>query len=86
MKLSDWEPYEGNCWVRYTNGKNTLQNRVALIQKSARVRVAPMDPALCWTEDSVNWESDGARYTPEGNRTEAKAVCDAKLKSLGYEV
>lgn len=90
--LSDWVIVDGYCATRYIKDKlNTLENRVAFIEKTPRVRTKP------FTEynDFQNWVcgvkgqggSFDANHEEEGNYgfdQESRDWCDARLREMGY--
>lgn len=93
--LSDWTVVEGHCAMRYFAGTDPedIANRVAMIEKTPRVRVAPFitdDNA----EDGDKWEGGSKGRgggDPETDQTygfdpNSRAWCDTRLRELGYSL
>jgi hypothetical protein len=81
MKLTDWIIIDEYCATRVIEGKdpNVVENRVAFIESSPRVRIAPFTSV----DDYKNWEfgSKGSEY---GFDKDSREWCDKKLLELGY--
>lgn len=85
MRITDWlddddEPY---CSMRCIAGadKNDVSNRVAFIEKTPRVRVAPYTE----TDDWKNWKQGPKGCAPEyGHYQPSRDWCDEQLRTLGY--
>jgi len=92
VKVSDWITYQGYCAMRIVAGQDPAQlgARVAFVEKTPRVRVAPYTDLA---GDHGNWRS-GPRGSSEeadggpgyGRLQASRAWCDAELARLGYDV
>lgn len=91
MKLTPWITVYGHCATRclINTDINEIKNRVAFIEKSARIRVAPFTNE---SDDFKNWKS-GPRGSGGGNPEidftygfdrDSRKWCDEELKKLGY--
>lgn len=92
MKLSGWIVVDGYCATRIIEGGDfkNVADRVAFIEKTPRVRIAPHS-----TEDWINWESgpkgDGGCLEADGETIygfyqPSRDWCDEKLVEMGYEL
>ena len=84
MKLSVWV-MEGHCSMRYVLGtdREEIENRVAFIEKTPRVRVATYDGD--WFKDYKNWREGPKGCAPEyGQYQPSRDWCDARLIEMGY--
>jgi hypothetical protein len=81
MKVSDWIIIDEYCATRTIEGKdpNLVENRVAFIEKSPRVRIASFSPV----DDYKNWEF-GRGSSEYGFDTNSREWCDKRLVELGY--
>jgi len=81
MKLSDWIIIDGYCATKVLEGTdhNNVENRVAFIEKSPRIRVAPFNG----DEDWKNWKY-GDKGSEYGKDIESREWCDNELIKLGY--
>jgi hypothetical protein len=89
MKLSPWTMVDGHCSMRYIEGTNPndISNRVAFIEKSARVRVSPFDHSKDSMYDCDNWYSGFRGHSPEyGEYQPSRDWCDNELVKMGYEL
>jgi hypothetical protein len=81
MKLSNWIIIEDYCATRVLDGTDSskIENRVAFIEKTPRIRVAPFTEI----DDYKNWKygSKGSEY---GMDEESRKWCDDELIKLGY--
>src|SRR5258708_7201167 len=107
IKLSPWTPVDDmnvmsgypSCCMRFIEGTNPDNgaNRVAFIEKTPRVRVAPYDPEDADTEyDGTNWKQGpkGMGGNCEYGTYEAQKIygfyppsrkwCDEELIKMGY--
>lgn len=85
IKLSDWI-MDGHCAMRIVEGGNpdNIVDRVAFIEKTPRVRVAPCP--YDGYKDHENWMG-GPKGTSEYGRDEiSRQWCDTLLKELGYNL
>lgn len=86
-KISDWVMTDcGAGAFRHYEGSDPdfIQNRVAFIEKTPRIRIRPAQTAFDGN-DHMNWaERDFKGSGPES--IESRAWCDAALKLFGYEV
>jgi len=99
MKLSDWIVKDGFCAMRIVKGGNpdNIADRVAFIEKTPRVRVAPFNGA----PDGLSEPGSSWKYGPKGSggpdgknpnnqlygfHPPSRAWCDAELIKLGYEL
>jgi hypothetical protein len=76
---------EDHCSFRYVIGTDPeeVENRVAFIEKTPRVRVKPYTEYL---EDHKNWEQGPKGCSPEyGTYKPSRDWCDKRLLELGYE-
>jgi hypothetical protein len=86
QRLSPWTEVPdtaGKCWMRFLEGTDPsdVANRVAFIEKTARVRLAEMtDPGT----DSMNWFA-GPKGA-DGNDQRVRDWCDEHLVELGYSL
>lgn len=92
MKLSPWIIVDGYCATRVIAGSNPskIENRIAFIEKSPRVRLA----AFSEERDQDNWlyGSKGSGGENGNNPVNqlygfyppSRAWCDEKLLELGY--
>lgn len=99
MKVSEWLVEDGYCAMRIIEGgdRENIGDRVAFIEKTPRVRVAPFDgdTGSCIESDN-NWMqgpkgcggSDGEDPSNElyGFYPPSRNWCDAQLVKLGYEL
>jgi len=58
-----------------------VENRVAFIEKTPRVRVSPY--RVC-TEDFRNWVLVGSSSSECGKDADSRALCDKVLVAMGY--
>lgn len=81
MKLSDWIIIDGFCATKVLVGTDhtKVENRVAFIEKSPRVRIAPFTEI----DDFKNWMygDKGSEYGMDEN---SRTWCDHELLKLGY--
>lgn len=85
IKVSPWTavPDADYCAMRFIEGTdpNVIDNRVAFIEKTPRVRV---QPASLLSEDWHNWH---AGWKGEDGHCEvARGWCDQHLLAMGYDV
>lgn len=94
IRLSPWTVYEGYCAMRFVEGTNpdNVANRVAFIEKTPRVRIAPMDTSNILS-DCRNWRSgpkgqggsgDAAQEQMYGFYQPSRDWCDEQLVAMGY--
>ena len=97
IKTTPWITLDGYSCFRAIEGTdpNEVKNRVAFIEKTARIRISPYDDSKCWSEDYKKW-----RYGPRGvggsGNAEKEEIygfyppcrewCDKRLILLGYEL
>jgi len=81
MKLTDWIIIDGYCAARVLEGTDSskVENRVAFIEKTPRIRVAPFTEI----DDFKNWKC-GDKGSEYGMDEESREWCDAELLKLGY--
>lgn len=83
MKLSAWV-MEDHCSMRYVLGadREEIENRVAFIEKTPRVRVAAYTE---YFQDYKNWKEGPKGCAPEyGQYQPSRDWCDAQLIEMGY--
>lgn len=80
--LSEWIIIFDFCATRAIKGTdpNLLENRIAFIEKSGRVRVKPFTKE----EDFKNWEYVCSGSSDYGNDLETREKVDDKLIEIGY--
>jgi len=96
IKLSPWTVTDDYCAMRYVEGTDPekVENRVAFIEKTPRIRTGAYDHSKCWSEDWVNW-TQGPKGSggPDGHIPEnelygfyppSREWCDEELVKLGY--
>jgi hypothetical protein len=95
MKTSDWIAVDGYCAMKIIHGGDpeNIADRVAFIEKTPRVRVAPFDgkPGSC-LETPDNWKQGpkgDSGGDPEKDQTygydpDSRKWCDAELSAMGY--
>lgn len=93
-ELSPWIVVEGHCTTRVIAGTDpdVVANRVAFIEKTPRVRIAPYSNELSFLADGVNWASGpkgSGGGDPEVDKTygfdpDSRQWCDEQLSLLGY--
>lgn len=68
--------------MRFVEGTNpdAIANRVAFIEKTARVRVSPFDPDF----DHRNWRCGHKGGDMYGEDPDSRKWCDDELVKLGY--
>ena len=84
MKVSAWV-MEDHCSMRYVLGtdREGIENRVAFIEKTPRVRVAAYDGD--WFQDYKNWKEGPKGCVPEyGQYQPSRDWCDARLIEMDY--
>lgn len=93
MRVSAWlqDPDAAHCCMRIIEGgdPHRVADRVAFIEKTPRVRVAPYTDE---DSDFHNWQSgpkgsgggDPARDLTYGYDPQSRAWCDARLREMGY--
>jgi hypothetical protein len=87
MQITDWldddeEPYFSMRCIAGSD-KNAVSNRVAFIEKTPRVRVAPYTEVDDWK----NWMQGPKGCAPEyGHYQPSRDWCDGQLRTLGYNV
>ncbi len=77
-------PFEDHCSMRILLGADPedIGKRVAFIEKTPRVRVAPYSD---FATDSANWEQGSKGSAPEyGQNQPSRDWCDQRLVELGY--
>ena len=82
FKLSEWTMYD-HCSFRYIEGTdpNKIENRVAFIEKTPRVRVKPFEIKDDWK----GWMQGPKGHDPElGKYQPSRDWCDAELIKMGY--
>ena len=97
IRVSPWTVYEGYCAMRFVEGTdpNDIANRVAFIEKTARVRIYPFEHNP--ENDGANWEygtcgctcssdDDVERAQAYGFYPPSREWCDRYLIRLGYEL
>lgn len=92
--LSPWTTHEGYCAMRFLAGTNpdVVANRIAFIEKTPRVRIAPEGLRVPAKDDYLNWwqgPKGSGGGDPEADKTygfdpESRAWCDEQLITLGY--
>lgn len=95
IRLSPWTVYEGYCAMRFVEGTdpNVVANRVAFIEKTARIRIHPFEHNP--ENDGLNWEygvrgrtcshdEDVERAQAYGFYPPSREWCDRELHRLGY--
>lgn len=85
MKVTEWITVEDGCGAtRAILGKDPdlIENRVAFIEKTPRVRIRDMRFAP--GSDYLNWASGFRGDGP--NDEESREWCDKMLALLGYEL
>jgi hypothetical protein len=92
MKTSPWIVKDGYCAMRVIAGSDPslTANRVAFIEKTPRIRVAPFSEK----EDFKNWESGPSGSgggDPEKDETYgfdpySRKWCDERLIAMGFEL
>ena len=85
MQITDWmpDPDAPHCAMRCIAGTDPAEvgNRVAFIEKTPRVRIAPFSEEGDWK----NWEEGPKGRAPEyGQYAPSRQWCDARLAELGY--
>lgn len=93
-ELSPWIVVGGHCATRVISGTDPdiIANRVAFIEKTPRIRIAPYSEELGFLADGVNWASGpkgSGSADPEVDLTygfdpESRQWCDEQLSILGY--
>ena len=94
MKVTGWIIHEGYCAFRMVEGGDpeSVADRVAFIEKSARVRIAPYTDIHT---DYLNWEGvcrgtggsgDHEAQLQYGFDPECREACDEALVKMGYEL
>ncbi len=94
IKLSSWIVVESHCATRIIDGTDpdVVANRVAFIEKTPRVRIAPF---TTFEEEQGKWtqgpKGTGGPFDDNhedlgqyGFNPESRAWCDNELKTLGY--
>ena len=74
---------ENHCSMRCIAGTDPsiISNRVAFIEKTPRIRIAPYTPY----NDAANWSEGPKGSAPEyGHYEPSRDWCDAQLTALGY--
>lgn len=82
--VSPWTIEDGYCAMRYLAGTNpdVVANRIAFIEKTPRVRIAPEGLRVPAKDDYLNWwQGPGGE---DGFDEESRAWCDEQLITLGY--
>lgn len=84
MKTSPWIMIEDYCATRVIEGTDPskVANRVAFIEKSGRVRIAPHTKE----RDDLNWEHVVKGDREYGRNENTRRMCDEKLVAMGYEL
>ena len=85
LKLSNWisDPDSPECYMRVVLGTDStiLANRVAFIEKTPRVRVAPFTTII---NDFQNWQQGYKGCSNDlGSYQPSRDWCDQKLVVLG---
>lgn len=87
MKVGPWVLVEDGCGatrVREGGDVQNIEDRVAFIEKTPRVRVRPMS-MLNEDRDFLNWAS--GPFKGDGpNDPESREWCDKALVLFGYEL
>lgn len=86
QRLTDWLDDE-HCAFRCIEGTDPDrgENRVAFIEKTPRVRIAPMEEGCI--NDGVNWEQGPKGCAPEyGRYPPSREWCDEMLTAMGYDL
>ena len=97
MRVSNWlvAPEADHCCMRIVEGGDpaNIADRVAFIEKTARVRVKPfteVDDFKNWRQGYKGtggaWDSDHKALGQYGYDLSSRAWCDAELVKLGYEL
>lgn len=85
LKVSPWVAVPGSeyCSMRFLEGTdlNVVDNRVAFIEKTPRVRFLP---ASLLSEDWLNWHQGWKG--DDGWDEVAQGWCDTHLLAMGYDV
>ena len=84
MRLSDWIIVYGYCATRVLYGTDSelLENRIAFIKKTPRVRIAEYTTEM---DDQGKWFFSTYGGTSEyGFDEDSRAWCDKELIKLGY--
>lgn len=94
IKLSPWIIVEGYCATRVPVGTdpNLIENRVAFIEKTPRVRIANYEGNFL--DDWKNWAQgpkgsgggDPEKDLTYGFYPPSRQWCDEELKKMGYEL
>lgn len=94
-KLSPWIVVDDYCAMRVVEGSDpeNIANRVAFIEKTPRVRVAPFTNGR---DDYLNWRSGPKGSGCSAGRAEveqaygfdpdSRAWCDAELQKMGFQL
>lgn len=95
IQLSDWIVVDGYCAMRVIEGFNPedLNNRVAFIEKTPRVRIKEGEEFSDW--DYLNWlsgpkgsgcgsDESAERLQAYGFDPDSRKWCDEMLRALGY--
>lgn len=95
IRLSPWTVCEGHCAMRFVEGTdpNIVANRVAFIEKTARIRIYPFEHNP--ENDGLNWkygvrgracshDEDAERAQAYGLYPPSREWCDRELHRLGY--
>ena len=94
IRLSPWTSLDGYSAMRFVEETDPeyVANRVAFIEKTARIRIAPFTTI---PHDSRNWKEGHRGSSCSGDRDasvvmaygfdpESRAWCDRELVALGY--
>lgn len=89
-KLTGWIVEHDYCAARYLAGKpQTLENKIAFIEKSPRVRFKPFTKERDWDNWEYGNKGRGGDYTKEevyGFYKPSRDWCDKRLVEMGYEL
>ncbi|QGT54457.1 hypothetical protein b3_0214 [Synechococcus phage B3] len=97
IKTTPWLIIDNYCAFRAIEGTdpNLIENRIAFIEKTPRVRISSYHHNENRLEDFKNWEcgpsGTGGSGSPEEEETygfyqPSREWCDEKLISMGYEL
>lgn len=84
--LSEWITVEEHCATRVVKGTDPslIENRVAFIEKTGRVRVLPYDHSLSELDDCDKWVTVYKGNSEYGENKTTRQKCDQVLKGMGY--
>lgn len=88
MRLSDWIVIDRYCATRVIKGTdpNNINNRVAFIEKSARVCVDKENDEWKYGYKGKGGSGDHEKQEQYGFDKRSREWCDKELIKLGYEL